>query len=179
MSARRIGAVPKQEGDHRLKCQNPHVFKERDDMLSAKNSSYATHPRRDGSSPRLIPHPRARSPFLAALECDFRHSSDGRKWRARCTLKRQVCRGYAKLGLCATERELSRFLGIPTRTVRWGIAILKVQKFLSNVKRIRYNGPMLRALHSEHLRSFRECDLPPPRILPSHSRILPGNFPRC
>jgi hypothetical protein len=98
----------------------------------------------------LVPHS-PRDPFLAALECDFRHPHDGRKWKARCWLKRQLCRGYSKLGRNATERQLSRFLGIPPRTVRWGIRILKEQGFLSNIKRQGYNGPMLRRLHPARL----------------------------
>lgn len=97
-----------------------------------------------------LPRP-AKNPFLAALECDFRRPDDGRKWKARCWLKRQLCRGYSKLGRDATERQLSRFLGIPPRTVRWGIRILKEQGFLSNVRRQGYNGPMLRQLHPGQL----------------------------
>lgn len=97
--------------------------------------------------PRPIDRRDPKNSFLTALECDFKHPNDGRKWRDRCRLKRQLCRGYSKLGLSATEHELSRFLGISPRTVRWGIAILKAQGFLSNVRRQGYNGPMLRQLH--------------------------------
>jgi hypothetical protein len=57
-----------------------------------------------------------------------------------------------KLGLNATVWRLSRFLGIPGRTVRRTIGILIKQGFLSNVRRLGYNGPMLRQLHVEKLR---------------------------
>src|SRR6266404_5846271 len=96
------------------------------------------------------------NPFLSALECDFRHPDDGRKWFYRCGLKRQICRGYAKLGCSATELQLSRLLGIPGRTVRRMIAVLIKHGFVSNVRRLGYNGPMLRRLHVEKLRkTFR------------------------
>src|SRR5437660_12525037 len=88
--------------------------------------------------------------FLSAIECDFRHPDDGRKWRIRCKLKRQICRGYAKLGLTATECQLSQFLHIPERTVGRWIAILIKQGFVSNVRR-RWHGPILRKLHKEKL----------------------------
>src|SRR5260370_265615 len=103
--------------------------------------------------PRPVDRRPAKDPFLAALERDFRSPDDGRKWKARCWLKRQLCRGFSKLGHAATELELSRFLGIRPRTVRWGIRILKAQGFVSNVRRQGYNGPMLRQLHADRLGS--------------------------
>ena len=110
------------------------------------------------------------NPFLSALECDFRHPDDGRKWFYRCGLKRQVCRGYAKLGLNATERRLSRFLGIPAYTIRRVIRILIKQGFVSNVRR-RWHGPVLRRFHVERLRqpfAFEgEC-----------ARVTPGEYAR-
>jgi hypothetical protein len=100
--------------------------------------------------PRQIPR-RPAQPFLAALECDFRRADDGRKWRTRCELKRQICRGYTKLGRDATESALARFLAIHPRQIRRGIQMLKRQGFLSNVKRQGFNGPMLRELHPGEL----------------------------
>jgi hypothetical protein len=105
---------------------------------------------------------RIRHPFLDAAREQFRRpGAHGRKWKARCDLIRQVCRGFAKMGPDATASMLSRFLHIPLRTVERGTAWALATGFIENVyehkdwKRRaggRFDGDrMIRALHPELL----------------------------
>lgn len=132
--------------------------------MQNQRQAYHSSPQQGESQFRGLPH---RDPWLAALEVDFRDPADGRKWRSKCALKRQVVRGFRKLGPTATGRELSRFLGIPERTVKRGIALLVRQKFLSNghaiyrvdqgvVRRVRIE----RQFHVERLGQFASAPAP-------------------
>jgi hypothetical protein len=110
-----------------------------------------------------IPHRRSGNPILQAGEWAFRHPGDGRKWRERCRLKRQILRGYCKIGFAASESQLSSFLHVPRSSVRRVIGWLKAQGFLTNVKRCGYNGPILRQLHPEILNTGTarfQCERP-------------------
>lgn len=149
--------------------------------------------------PRPLPRLAPKNPWLETnSEWRFKTTRDGRKWKARCWLKRQICRGYEKLGHAATARELSGFLRydngdpIPLRTIEWGIKLLKADGIVTNVRRQGWNGPMLRELHPECLAeptqqniTYRTQLTDSPslrqraRILRSHSpRILRSKFPQ-
>jgi hypothetical protein len=67
-------------------------------------------------------------------------------------------RAFAKVGPAATAAQISRFLGVPRRTVERTIAVLIAQGFLSNIRQLGFSKPMLRQLHPEQLGGHgREC----------------------
>lgn len=113
-----------------------------------------------------IPHgesqhrPKPRNPFLDAAEYRFRHPSD-RKWRVACQQKRLVMRAFVLIGSSATAQQISKLQGICLRQVKYVIARLLKQGFLSNGARTYRRGPdgrrdfkserQMRVLHPEKL----------------------------
>ena len=70
----------------------------------------------------------------------FYDPSDGRKWKRRCEQKRIVWIAFldishGSLKTCALEKQIGRLKGIPPRTVRWIIRLLRTQGFCRDVRK--------------------------------------------
>jgi hypothetical protein len=70
----------------------------------------------------------------------FYDPADGRKWKRRCEQKRTVWIAFLDIShggtkTCAVEKQIGRLKGIPPRTVRWIIRLLRTQGFLRDVRK--------------------------------------------
>jgi hypothetical protein len=79
-----------------------------------------------------------------AWPIQFQHPDDAtsRKAKYRCKLKARIWNVWTYIGPKATEAQVAQLLGLPRRTVRWGMALLKHQGFAKNKHKHGLGGPM-------------------------------------
>jgi hypothetical protein len=109
--------------------------------MSATNFSRDRVPRQAGSSQH---RPWSHKKQSRAWPIDFRHPDDAKSRKAnhRCVLKARIFNAWRFIGTRATARQIAQLLHLPLRTVEWGVALLKRQKFVANVRKHGLNGPM-------------------------------------
>jgi hypothetical protein len=86
----------------------------------------------------------------------FYHPADGRKWKRRCEQKRTVWIAFLDIShgsmkTCAVEKQIGRLKGIPPRTVRWVIRLLRTQGFLRDVRKHGLHDALERELLPDRL----------------------------
>src|SRR5258707_14334523 len=102
--------------------------------------------------PRAVPRLAPKNPFRAAVLADFRRPDDGRKWRERCWLKRQIMRAWVYKGPRVTVRELASCLRyedfnggagrpVPLRTGRRGSPVPQAHGVVAHWQDLGLWGP--------------------------------------
>lgn len=109
-------------------------------MVSAKNLAHS----RAGCRGQSQHRPGTPKQQNRAWPIDFRHPDDtkSRKDNHRCVLKARIFNVWRFIGSRATARQIAQLLHMPLRTTEWGIALLKQQGFVANVRKVGLNGPM-------------------------------------
>jgi hypothetical protein len=108
--------------------------------MSARNLAQE-HAASQGQSQHRHGNPK---PQNKAWPVDFRHPDDAKSRKAnyRCVLKARIFNVWRFIGSRATARQIAQLLHLPLRTAEWGMALLKHQKFVGNVRKCGLNGPM-------------------------------------